>query len=655
MIECSNISKKYNDKYILKNFSYKFEKGLYLILGPSGVGKTTLLNILSFNDLNKEGNVGTTGGVLFLKDNKNLVNKLTVKEHFKIFEMINKRKIKKFCDLRKIINKKISKLSLGEKQIVLLTIALNSNEENIILDEPISALSQENMELFSELIEKESKNKTFIIATHNDVFKECKRIYLNKENKEKKINEINNKIILNKKKMKTSYKKIYLKKIFVKKIFFMFSLVVTCISYVGINNYLNKDFSTYLQYLKEREGMVISQNNLIKKINEDAFYQVIKKLSLYVTDYNANYYNSSLYNYDINVNGYYIDNGFILSSIKYIEKNLKENEVVLALNPKKFCETNKINYCDMNYINSLLINKQMEGFSFIISEVFENEETVIFSNEKFIKIYDYNEFEEYYFDIRVEDKESVFNIINKDDFLSCFEFTLIGENDTFNRYKVEVKNYKYFKSIAYNKYIVCLDKGYNCLDYLKPFNTLIRIDEIEDVNELSLKIVENNLNDNEIIISSKVSEILSKNKGEIVKFYFDYNSEIKTVKFYIKDVIEDNDLSIYQNSSWSFDLFKNILEYKSSDLRIKNLLIYEKIKIDDYKCDDIYNELVRKYKKVFKKIKKYLSIISLLSSLASVIVLIILEIFQNKFKQEYFNYLRILNVNIDKKEIKKGT
>ena len=48
MIIVKNVYKKYDDKYILKNFSYKFENGLYLISGSSGKGKTTLLNILSF-------------------------------------------------------------------------------------------------------------------------------------------------------------------------------------------------------------------------------------------------------------------------------------------------------------------------------------------------------------------------------------------------------------------------------------------------------------------------------------------------------------------------------------------------------------------------------------------------------------------------------
>ena len=47
MIELCNISKKFNDKTVINNISFKFECGkIYVIKGVSGCGKTTLLNII---------------------------------------------------------------------------------------------------------------------------------------------------------------------------------------------------------------------------------------------------------------------------------------------------------------------------------------------------------------------------------------------------------------------------------------------------------------------------------------------------------------------------------------------------------------------------------------------------------------------------------
>ena len=48
MIELTNVSKKFNNRYVLKDVSLTFPRyGLVIINGPSGCGKSTLLNILS--------------------------------------------------------------------------------------------------------------------------------------------------------------------------------------------------------------------------------------------------------------------------------------------------------------------------------------------------------------------------------------------------------------------------------------------------------------------------------------------------------------------------------------------------------------------------------------------------------------------------------
>ena len=48
MIECSGLSKQYNGKYVIREFSCRLpDRGLVLLLGESGSGKTTFLNILA--------------------------------------------------------------------------------------------------------------------------------------------------------------------------------------------------------------------------------------------------------------------------------------------------------------------------------------------------------------------------------------------------------------------------------------------------------------------------------------------------------------------------------------------------------------------------------------------------------------------------------
>ena len=58
MLELANINKRYNERQILKNVSEKFNRcGLVFLLGDSGAGKTSLLNIIGMLDLNFEGKV----------------------------------------------------------------------------------------------------------------------------------------------------------------------------------------------------------------------------------------------------------------------------------------------------------------------------------------------------------------------------------------------------------------------------------------------------------------------------------------------------------------------------------------------------------------------------------------------------------------------
>ena len=73
MIQVTNISKKYGDKAVLEHFSYSFlEQGVVAVTGPSGIGKTTLLNLLLGLEKPDEGTIeipaGTTFSAVFQED-----------------------------------------------------------------------------------------------------------------------------------------------------------------------------------------------------------------------------------------------------------------------------------------------------------------------------------------------------------------------------------------------------------------------------------------------------------------------------------------------------------------------------------------------------------------------------------------------------------
>ena len=450
MIEVYNLSKKYGSKTIIKAFNFCFEKGIYLIKGQSGKGKTTLLNILALEDKNYEGRVKTEGRIFYLKDRNNLVNNLTVKEHFRLFEKVKNKKIKHYFELKDMLNKKVKKLSLGERQLVQMNLILNCDENILILDEPMSALSYENTSKAIKLIENLKSEKTILLTSFNGfMFTFAMPVFIKKYDKIKTTIEGGK---IERKRLKWKYLNLYFRKTIFQKIFFVFSLAISILSYFFVGNYLNENFNIYNEIFKEKEGVVINKENKIFSLNENLFYEIVKALSPYAVDYNINYYNSKLYQYDLAIGAYYIDNAFVLSSVNYIEENLEDNSIVLGINYHNFCTNNLIANCNKDYVDTLLVNKKIEGFPYTVEGVIEAENTIVFSNKRFFKVYEDNDYEEYYFDIEKENSNLMFKKINSSDLLNCFEYVLIGESEKFLRYRVDVKKYKYFGSIEYEKY-----------------------------------------------------------------------------------------------------------------------------------------------------------------------------------------------------------
>lgn len=200
MIQLKNISKSFNtDKKqeVLKDINLKINHGDFItIMGPSGGGKSTLLNIISLLDNPSKGEVVFNDKVVnFKKDdildnirrndiglifqNPNLITSLTPLENL-IIAMDGKENYKnkkdkgeELLDKVGLIDKKYSKvnsLSGGESQRVAVVRALVNNPKIILCDEPTGALDSLNGEKVINLllqIRKES-GCGLIVVTHDE-------------------------------------------------------------------------------------------------------------------------------------------------------------------------------------------------------------------------------------------------------------------------------------------------------------------------------------------------------------------------------------------------------------------------------------------------------------------------------------------------------
>jgi len=198
LIRTNNLSVKYGDIDIeFPNINLDYG-GQLLIIGKSGTGKTSLLNILGGLLSPENGNVLVNDVDLFtLSNNKrdnyrgqqigfvfqtpHFIKSLSVNDNLKFSQYmsskVNQPKIDmllKNVDLLNLKNSKIQDLSEGEKQRISIIRALVNQPSIIFADEPTSALDDDSsykvVDLLTNLSQK--NNTTLVIVTHDKRIKD---------------------------------------------------------------------------------------------------------------------------------------------------------------------------------------------------------------------------------------------------------------------------------------------------------------------------------------------------------------------------------------------------------------------------------------------------------------------------------------------------
>ena len=203
-LEMININKSFFGVQVLHNVSLKVKKGtVHALIGENGAGKSTLMNVLGGVHQPDSGIIKIDGketgplnvnaserlGVAFVHQEINLFNDLKVYENIfitkeiKKFGCINARKMIEmsnnlFKELGVDINANdlVANLSTGKKQLLEISKALFANADLFILDEPTTALSNEEIDHFFNIINNLKKQgKTFIFISHKmpEIFKLC--------------------------------------------------------------------------------------------------------------------------------------------------------------------------------------------------------------------------------------------------------------------------------------------------------------------------------------------------------------------------------------------------------------------------------------------------------------------------------------------------
>ena len=195
MIELQHIWKQFGSRIIFSDLNLNFQSGMvYALIGDSGCGKTTLLNMLAKLETFDKGEIVYKGKSLtslkneefyrnelgYLFQNFGLLESQTIRENLEL-GLIGKKQNKKQEKERLLLqvlqavrldylslNQKIYELSGGEAQRVSLAKIILKDPPLILADEPTASLDPKNSkEIMEILLELRNANRTIIIATHN--------------------------------------------------------------------------------------------------------------------------------------------------------------------------------------------------------------------------------------------------------------------------------------------------------------------------------------------------------------------------------------------------------------------------------------------------------------------------------------------------------
>lgn len=170
-LKVKHLTKKINNKIIFENISFEIESGILLIRGPNGSGKTTLLKILAGFEKPSSGEIIyeniNSFEISYLGHKLGIYMEFSVLENLKFFGF--DEKLIKVFKLENFLNYKTKLLSRGSLQKIGIIRTLSKNSKLYLLDEPFTSLDENSKIILIEIIKSLSKNKIFIITTHENI------------------------------------------------------------------------------------------------------------------------------------------------------------------------------------------------------------------------------------------------------------------------------------------------------------------------------------------------------------------------------------------------------------------------------------------------------------------------------------------------------
>lgn len=209
MLKIKNLRKKYGKRVVLNGINLKLEKGLWALIGVNGAGKTTFLRCImgvenydgSIKIKNKEVMDLSAKEIArligYVPQVSNQLLPLTVREFIEMGAYYRSGDVEEKINALNIdTDRKITTLSGGEFQKLLIMRALIGNPPILLLDEPASHLDIKNTTETLEIINRYSKENLVILVVHDlNILNFVNGILALKNGKIKILNDIEQRVL----------------------------------------------------------------------------------------------------------------------------------------------------------------------------------------------------------------------------------------------------------------------------------------------------------------------------------------------------------------------------------------------------------------------------------------------------------------------------
>jgi ABC-2 type transport system ATP-binding protein len=172
MILIKNLYKAYGSTPVLSGLNLSIEKGITVIYGRNGAGKTTFLKILTGIEAQDSGSVEIKGEIGYMPQEPALYEEYRVSDYILLVRSMGGR----WMDLKELLHKlrigeNIStwKLSYGMKKSLYLSVILTADTDVYLLDEPFMGIDKYRREVFMDFIERNMEEKTILMVESEEI------------------------------------------------------------------------------------------------------------------------------------------------------------------------------------------------------------------------------------------------------------------------------------------------------------------------------------------------------------------------------------------------------------------------------------------------------------------------------------------------------